>query len=162
MKGGFGSPSFYVGITHSTGNFMTQETNQSVEVALSAITPSMLVYVAAPYSAKNEDGGEDLITVHNRMRDVCLCMNKLMRRGIKPISPLTMHLLRTYDPKLPGDWAYWGAYSELMLNNCDVMIVLMIDGWKESVGVTAEIELAKATDKPIIYIEVSELLTEPE
>jgi len=31
------------------------------------------------------------------------------------------------------------------------LVVLMLDGWKESEGVLAEIELAKKTGKPIRY-----------
>ncbi len=35
---------------------------------------------------------------------------------------------------------------------CDKVYVFMQDGWKESVGLNAEIKIAKELGKPIIYI----------
>jgi hypothetical protein len=39
---------------------------------------------------------------------------------------------------LPTDFAFWRGYNFDMLRHCEGFIILAIDGWKESVGVTAE------------------------
>lgn len=52
---------------------------------------------------------------------------------------------------LPTDWAYWQDFDALIISRCDEVHVLMLDGWKESVGVMAEIALAESLGKPIQY-----------
>lgn len=46
----------------------------------------------------------------------------------------------------------WLDYDLAMIDKADELWVLCIDGWKESVGVTAEIKHATDTGKPIKYI----------
>jgi hypothetical protein len=125
---------------------------QALEL-LKTIDPDELIYIAAPYTAKLADGSEDKDTIANRIREMSLCMEKLMRMGIKTCSPLLMHLLRLHVSQLPGDWQYWGDYSEVMLKRCNRMIVLMIDGWQESTGVNAEYDIAMNEKIPLIYLD---------
>lgn len=42
------------------------------------------------------------------------------------------------------------------IKNASGVIVLMLDGWRESIGVKDEIKLAKELRLPIMYIEVGE------
>jgi hypothetical protein len=129
-------------------------------IELKQILPTDLVYILAPYTAKLPDGSEDKVKVAERVRVVSLCMAKLMHMGIKTCSPVLMHLLRTYVNELPGDWAYWGEYSEVMLGKCDRAIVLMIDGWEKSTGIAAETELwnDRPSTLPMIYLDPVEFL----
>ncbi len=53
---------------------------------------------------------------------------------------------------LPKGWEFWAAYDLTFIKWCDKVYVYMQDGWEESVGVTAEIAIAKELNKPIIYI----------
>jgi hypothetical protein len=56
---------------------------------------------------------------------------------------------------LPSSWNYWQKYDEAMiLGGCKV-IVCMMDGWRESKGVTAEIEIAHRRGIPVEYLEIS-------
>ncbi len=41
---------------------------------------------------------------------------------------------------------------ERHLEVCDKVVVLMIDGWKESVGVQAEIAIARELGKPVSFL----------
>ncbi len=105
----------------------------------------MLIYLAAPYSSKDPKVTEE------RIRQFCRADANLSALGIATISPLLKHLVLQYEP-LPGDWNYWKDYSETLLRKCDKMIVLMLDGWQESVGVQAEIELCQQLNIPIKYM----------
>lgn len=117
-----------------------------------------IVYIAAPYTAKNSDGSEDKIKVADRMRIVSLCVEQFMKQGLFVISPLLMHLVRTYTESLPGDWAYWSNYSKGLLTRCDYVIILTMEGWEESVGVTEEINIARAHDIEIYYADPKKIL----
>lgn len=112
---------------------------------LADITPEMLVYLAAPYSAPTKE------QIEARMGLFCQMDADLIAQGINTVSPVSKHFILEYRD-LPGNWAYWGKYSELLLNRCDAMVVLCLDGWYESTGVRAEIEIAKAKGIPIIYL----------
>lgn len=130
---------------------------EEMRVPLSYIQPNMLVYVAGPYTARLEDGSEDHARTAERMRIFCLCVGAMMGLGIKSASPLMMHLVRQHTT-LPGDWAYWGDYSMVMLKKCDAMVVLKIEGWEQSTGVKEEMLIAAENDVPIIFVDPKELL----
>jgi hypothetical protein len=53
---------------------------------------------------------------------------------------------------LPRGWDFWGGYDRTMILCCDRLLVLQIDGWKESTGVQAEIKIAEEMEIPIEYI----------
>jgi len=38
----------------------------------------------------------------------------------------------------PKDWDYWSAYDRLMIAASRTVVVLTLDGWEKSIGVTAE------------------------
>lgn len=105
-----------------------------------------LVYLAAPYSHP------DKAVVEARMEALCKTDAILMSRGIYTNSPLMKHYI-IHHSDLPGDWSYWQNYAKTMLRHCSSMFVLTLDGWKESTGVQAEIELAKMFDIPVFYID---------
>ena len=56
------------------------------------------------------------------------------------------------DHGLPTDWSFWERFDRDHLERCDEVIVLMLDGWRESVGVAAEIRIAGELDKPVWYL----------
>lgn len=53
------------------------------------------------------------------------------------------------------DFNFWQHISYEMLNVCNEMHVLMLDGWEESIGVIGEINHAKMKNIPIHYIEAN-------
>ena len=54
---------------------------------------------------------------------------------------------------MPRDWAFWKDLSYVLLSKSDVLVVLKLEGWEESVGVKAEIIYAHDNNIPVIYIE---------
>ena len=104
-----------------------------------------LSYLAAPYT------DVDKAVVEERIKKVCIADANLMRAGIFTTSPLLKHLILQHAD-LPSSFEYWRDYSMTLLCTVDQVIVLMLPGWEESVGVTAEIKMAKYLDLPIRYV----------
>lgn len=108
-----------------------------------------LYYLAVPYS------NPDKSIILERFHKVNIATGKLLNEGKFVFSPISMSHPVAEDASLPSNWEYWLSYDELLLSRCDELIILMLDGWKESVGVTAEIEIAKRLGKPISYLDKS-------
>ena len=106
-----------------------------------------LNYLAAPYSHP------DKAVVEKRMETLCKVDALLMQRGIYTVSPLLKHFI-VQHANLPTDWNYWKDYSDALLCAVDQVIVVMMEGWQESVGVTAEIKMATDLGIPVVYVNV--------
>ena len=104
-----------------------------------------LIYLASPYSHPDRQIQEQ------RFQAVCQQAAEMMRRGELVFSPIAhTHPIAAYD--LPGDWAFWRRYDRAMLERCDELAVLQLDGWEESIGVKAEIAIAKDLNLPVRFI----------
>lgn len=117
-----------------------------------------VVYVAGPYSSKNAQGKEDVPVVSQRMQTFSLCLEQMVKVGIKPFSPLLMHLVRCYTDKLPGDWNFWGSYSISLLKKADYVVILTLEGWDKSEDVEQTINYAKDEGIEIIYLNPEQVL----
>lgn len=56
------------------------------------------------------------------------------------------------DHGLPTNWPFWERFDREHLAQCDEVVVLMLEGWRESVGVAAEIRIAGELGKPVRYL----------
>ena len=75
----------------------------------------------------------------------------LLQQGVFVFAPISYN-----EPwerfNLPGDWNFWQDFDKSFVDRCDGgIIVLMLDGWDKSAGVTAEIKFAESLSKPIFY-----------
>lgn len=105
-----------------------------------------LIYVACPYTHFNEQ------IMFERFRAVNRFSAKLMGEGKYVFSPIShTHPIRL-EGKLPPGWDFWEGYDRRMIACCNKLIVLCIDGWKESTGVQAEIKIAKEMGIPVEYV----------
>ena len=104
-----------------------------------------LSYLAAPYTHPDKS------VVEKRMETLCKVDARLMQRGIYTVSPLLKHYI-VHHADLPTDWDYWKGYSDTLMCAVDRVIVVMMDGWKESVGVQAEIEMAERLGIEVEYV----------
>ena len=106
-----------------------------------------MIYLAAPYSHP------DWYVVCERMTKFYEKQVELINSGHLVVSPLDkVYMSTAYNTNTT--WEFWQRYSQELLTRCEIVYILMIDGWKESQGVQAEIELATKLNKPIVYIEV--------
>lgn len=94
-----------------------------------------LIYLASPYSHP------DSKVRHERFEAVCKQAAMMMKDGLLVFSPIAhTHPIASFG--LPGGWEYWQKYDRTMLERSDELAVLKLDGWKDSIGVKAEIEIA--------------------
>jgi hypothetical protein len=109
-----------------------------------------LIYLASPYTH------EDPIVMQERYERVCEYTAKLKRAGRYVFSPIA-HCHGPALHGLPKDYEYWKGYCELMLPKCDEMVVLMLDGYMESRGISEEVLIAKELNRPIWFAEFDEI-----
>ncbi len=107
-------------------------------------TTKKMVYLACPYSHP------DKAVVEERMRLMCIADANIIMRGVHTVTPLSKHFIIEHGD-IPGDWSYWGDYSKNLIDRCDAVYVIMLDGWEDSVGVKEEIAYAKKYDISVIY-----------
>lgn len=105
-----------------------------------------LIYLASPYTH------DDPVVVHDRFVMACKKAAKLFAAGEYVFCPIAhAHPIKMVG-ELDGQWSFWQPYDEYMLSLCDDLYVLMLDGWKESRGVQAEIKYAERFGIPISYV----------
>ncbi len=107
-----------------------------------------MIYVISPYSHP------DLAVRQQRFVAACRAAAGLARDGHLAISPI-VHGHPLVEHGLPSDWLFWQRWGRDLLARCDEMIVLQLDGWIDSIGVQAEIALARALGKPLHFVEPS-------
>jgi nucleoside 2-deoxyribosyltransferase len=104
-----------------------------------------MIYLASPYSHP------DPAVREQRFRAACQAAVALLHAGRVVFSPIAhSHPLAQHG--LPGNWHFWERYDRAFLERCDEVLVLMLDGWEESVGVQAEIRIARELGKPVGYL----------
>jgi len=101
-----------------------------------------MIYLASPYSHAGQ------VVREERYRAACRATARLLRDGRLVFSPIVHgHPLTAYG--LPGDWEFWQQYALWHLERCDELVVLTLDGWRQSLGVQSEIRHAGELGKPV-------------
>ena len=105
-----------------------------------------MIYLASPYTHHDPDVRQQ------RFEAACRVAAELIRVGKTVFSPIAhSHAICRYG--LPLDWRFWERHDRRYLEACDEVVVLMLDGWPESVGVQAEIDIARSLGKPVSYLD---------
>lgn len=105
-----------------------------------------LCYLATPYS-KYKAG------IHMAFVDASVFAAKLMRWGVCVYSPIAhTHPLAVYGNIDPLDHSIWLPFDEAMMEASEALLVVEMEGWKDSKGIAHEIEFFKAREKPIHYV----------
>lgn len=109
-----------------------------------------LIYLASPYSHLNDSVKQE------RFESVNKVAAKLMSDGFYIFSPISHTRPIEIAGNLPGDWKYWEGYDRAIISACKGLMVLKLSGWETSIGVNAEINIAKELTIPIEYIEYND------
>lgn len=104
------------------------------------------IFVISPYTSASRS------IVALRVLEADLYIGELVRQGKVAYSTVSAMDHVTDICNLPNDWAYWKHHCEQMIASTYEVHVLCLDGWEESEGVQAEIEIAKMFCKKITYI----------
>jgi hypothetical protein len=109
-----------------------------------------LIYLGCPYSL---DGQATEKQMERRHAQVTRCANVLFRIGLNVYSPITMHHQIQQHKKIKMTTRDWLQLDYEYLRHSEMLYVLKLDGWDNSLGLVSEIEFAQELDIPIVYIE---------
>lgn len=104
--------------------------------------PNHLIYLASPYSAPTPEQREQ------RFLEACRAAAYLMKHGYVVFSPIAHTHPIAINNELPKGWDFWSRQDGELLKRMDMVLVLCLEGWSESVGVQAEIALAQKCGMP--------------
>lgn len=106
----------------------------------------MITYLACPYSDPDPD------VQQRRFEAANAAAAFYMARGEHVLSPISHTHPIALAGELPKDWAFWKSYDTELLRCCGLLRVLRLDGWDSSVGVSAEIQIARSLGIPVEFV----------
>ena len=111
-----------------------------------------MIYLASPYSHSS------VLVRQHRFEAACRAAAALLRAGVAVFSPIAhSHPIAQFG--VPTTWEFWSRLDREYLARCDVLAVLTLPGWRESVGVQAEMTLARELGVPLVFVTPDELET---
>lgn len=106
----------------------------------------MLIYLASPYTDKR-------ITVENqRAKVVTIVAGNLIKLGYHIFCPIAHCHEMNRLCGLGGKFEYWREFDEKMISACGELWIVTIEGWFNSVGITAEIQMAERRSMTTRYV----------
>lgn len=105
-------------------------------------------YLGSPYTHELPEVMEE------RHRQVCQAAARLFERSILVYSPIAhSHAVNELGSLAQSAFEFWRPFDLGMIDRLTGLMVLMLDGWQESEGLAAEIEHARATGKPVLWVD---------
>lgn len=113
-----------------------------------------MAYLASPYSLFPAG-------IQAAFEQVCQEAGRLIRHGVPVFSPIALsHPLAVWGDLDPKDHSLWLPFDEPFMRWCDLLIVLEMEGWKESFGMAHEIEHFARAGKPIVHMKPGQVPAE--
>lgn len=106
----------------------------------------MLIYLASPYSHPDRNVRETRFAVS------LIYVAERIKAGDHIFSPIVYAHSWAEDYELPTDAAFWEAMNNKFIAACQSVYVLTMSGWRESVGVKAEVLKAHELDIPVYLV----------
>ncbi|MCL2625132.1 MAG: DUF1937 family protein [Planctomycetaceae bacterium] len=110
-----------------------------------------MLYLACPYSHHDE------AVRRQRYHLACRAAAKLMQAGIVVFSPLANSVPAVEFGGLELSHPEFMALDLPILQRCNEMLILALDGWQQSIGVQQELGTAIALKKPVTIIKEEEI-----
>lgn len=114
-------------------------------------TKTEVEYLAIPYSHLDPMIRKHRFEIANKITADLMKKGRIIFSTISHCHPLT-------DYGLPGSWDYWKKYNREFLKMCKKLIVVTLEGWQDSVGVTEELRIAEEEGVTIEYIDPTSYL----
>jgi len=109
------------------------------------------IYLAGPYTHASAEVRQA------RFEALTAEAARLMALGHQVYSPITHGHVIAQAGKLPTSWPYWADTCKgFVIDWAEALAVLMLDGWRTSTGVSAEIRLARAFAKTVYHLQPRE------
>lgn len=104
-----------------------------------------VIYVACPY-------GHNKTSVKTfRVIVASLVTSTLISEGFVALSPLTHSSMLQLNTEIIKPEEVWRKHGLVLLERCDRVLVICMDGWKKSEGVKLETELALELHIPVTF-----------
>lgn len=104
-----------------------------------------MIYLASPYSHPSPAVREHRFIIARHFTI------QMLRLGKPIFSPIVYG--HDMAAQIGTDFKSWQALNDAMVKVCEQFLVLRLEGWEDSAGVTHEIALAKSLRKPITYVD---------
>lgn len=103
-------------------------------------------YLASPYSH------EERCVIQGRVNEAERAVAWLTKQGVAVFGAIHhSHPLVKYG--FDSTWNMWQSIDKKFMDSCKGIIVLCLNGWRESVGVNAELEYCAKKKLPIFLME---------
>ena len=111
------------------------------------LCPNKVYYLATPYSSTDQHIVEER---YDSQQWILAYLTKDL--GLLVIAPIEMchNLGKKFD--LPSGYEYWKKRDRTLIERSDGIIVGMLDGWQQSIGVTDEIAHARQLKKEVYFL----------
>ena len=107
------------------------------------------VYLACPYSHPKK------AVMAERFRLANIVAGQLMQKDYFVFSPIShSHPIAEVCNMDAIDHEFWLRQDAAIFIHCEIMMIVDIDGWRESYGVGCELEWAKTYDMPVVLVHV--------
>jgi ABC-type Fe3+-hydroxamate transport system substrate-binding protein len=108
----------------------------------------LLYYLASPYTH------DDYEVMKKRAVDVTQATIKYLTNGVTIFAPISYNGHWVEDFNIQTDWGFWKPIDLKFIDVCDGgLLVLMLDGWQDSLGVTEEIAYCEELGIPVRYVD---------
>lgn len=114
------------------------------------------IYLAQPYTSHYPLPEMREVVMQARYEDGVAATAWLMTQGYVPFSPIAHSRSIALIHDLPHGWDFWRHQDLNHIAACDEVLVLAIPGWRESAGVTAEIQFAHDCEIPVRYLNITQ------
>jgi len=108
-----------------------------------------MIYLASVYSLNADEH-----LMQKRYEFVRGVIAEFLNNGVSVFSPIVHCHEVAKHHHLPKDWSFWKKVDLDYLSSCTDLFVLRMDGWKDSVGIRAEIDFARENGIPVTFIPV--------
>lgn len=108
----------------------------------------MIEYLALPYSHRSERVMVERAAISD------FIFAELSKEGRVVYAPISSchYIARTHG--MPTDWRFWGLMGEEFVKASGRVLVIPLPGWEDSIGLTAEIEIAKENGIEVEFLDL--------
>ena len=107
-----------------------------------------LIYLGSPYSNSDDIQKSKNVTAAQH----CMAHFKRSAPNLALYSPIALWHNIAIAYNLSGDFCNWSEQDFFMIRKSSALWVLTHDLWKESYGLSQEMEYARDIAKPIVYV----------
>ena len=107
-----------------------------------------LVYLASPFSHK------DKLVEHARYLMVLSAWKWIIKNwsNVHVIPAIVLSYPTVEAGDIPGDWQFWQKFDRTLISKCSEFWVLCVSGYRESLGVAAELQIARSLGLKIKFL----------